>query len=476
MRRIRNAVTMAWLVAAGVGVTLAAGPPQGTPVDLLITGARVVDTRSGAIASGRVIAIRGDTIVAIVDAAGRSRFRARDVVDVAGRHVIPGLWDMHMHFGGGDSLIAENRLLLPLYLAHGVTAVRDAAGDLSSTVLAWRDSVARGTLDGPVIFTSGPKIEGRNSIWPGDTEVETRSGVDSALDDLQRRRVDFVKVTDNTLTPDLFRYALGAIRQRGMKSSAHIPASVPVREAVQLGLGSIEHLMYAIRGAGEGVPREPVAEGRPPAFDSANAVALYRLMAERGTAITPTLNISRTLAWLDSEDHSKDDYLRYIGPGLRATYAWRVERQAGASAEAIARRHATYEFNSTKLPLLQRSGVLILAGTDAGFLNSYDYPGIGLHDELALLVKAGLTPLQALQAATINGARWLGRSARHGVLAPGAASDLVILDGNPVADIGATRRIHGMVTRGRHLDRAKLDAMLDGVAKEVSRMNGAASR
>lgn len=466
---------MIGLVTAGTAVTLAARTPQGIPVDLLITRARVVDTRSGAITPGRVIAIRGDTIVAIGDSAEGSRYRGRQVIDAAGRHVIPGLWDMHMHFGGGDTLIHENRVLLPLFLAHGITAIRDAAGDLSPTVLAWRDSVARGLLDGPMIFTSGPKIEGKNSIWPGDTEVETRAGVDSALDNLQRMRVDFVKLTDNALKPELFRYALGEIRRRGMKSSAHIPSSVPVREAVELGLGSIEHLSYAIRGANEGIPRTPNADNRP-SFDSANAVALYRFMAERGTALTPTLNISRTLAWLDSEDHSKDEYLKYIGPGLRATYSWRVERQAGSTPEAIARRHANYDFSSSKLPLLQQSGVLILAGTDAGFLNSYDYPGIGLHDELGHLVTAGLTPLQALQASTINGARWLGKTSRHGTLVRGSASDLVILEGNPIADISATRRIHGVVVRGRYLDRAKLDSMLDGVARDVSRMKGSTLR
>ena len=182
----RNAGLATAAIVAMAITLVAAIPSQGTSVDLLITRARVVDTRSGAVSPGRVIAIRGDTIVAIGDSAEGSRFRARQVVDAAGRHVIPGLWDMHMHFGGGDTLIAENRVLLPLYLAHGVTAVRDAAGDLSSTVLAWRDSVARGLLDGPMIFTSGPKIEGKNSIWPGDTEVETQAGVDSALDNLQR--------------------------------------------------------------------------------------------------------------------------------------------------------------------------------------------------------------------------------------------------------------------------------------------------
>ncbi len=434
--------------------------------DLLLTNARAIDVRNGEVRAGTAIALRGDTIVAIGAREALRGVRASSTIDLAGRYVIPALWDMHMHFGGGDSLIAENRLLLPLFVANGIAAVRDAAGDLSGTVLAWRDSVARGTLDGPRIFTSGPKLEGINSIWPGDLEVGTRAEVDKGLDSLQAMRVDFVKLTDNTLDPDLFRYALGEIAKRGLRSSAHIPGRVPVREAVMLGLGSIEHLSYAIRAGTErdGAPpsRDVIAD-----FDEATALATYRLMAERGTAITPTLNISRVLAWLDSEDHSHDDYLRYIGPGLQATYRWRVDRAATADSAAIARRHRLYDFTASKLPLLQRSGVLILAGTDAGFLNSYDYPGRGLHDELELLVKSGLTPLQALQAATINGARFLGHEDRHGTLEPGHAADILVLDRNPLADIRATRAIRALVLRGRYLDRSALDAMLAGVARDV---------
>ncbi|MEP7380170.1 MAG: amidohydrolase family protein [Gemmatimonadota bacterium] len=446
------------------------GQEREAAVDLLLTRARVVDVRTGAVRAEQALAIRGDSIIAVGELTALRRYRPARVVDVAGRYVLPALWDMHMHFGGGDSLIAENRLLLPLYVANGIVAVRDAAGDLSSTVLAWRDSVARGTLAGPMIFTSGPKLEGINSIWPGDLEVGTRAEVDAGLDSLQAMRVDFVKLTDNTLAPDLFRYALGEITKRGLRSSAHIPASVPVREAVTLGLGSIEHLSYAIR-AGTERPGAPPSRDVIADFDEATAVTTYRLMAERGTAITPTLNISRVLAWLDTEDHSRDDYLRYIGPGLQATYTWRVERAATADSTAIARRHALYTFTASKLPLLQRAGVLILAGTDAGFLNSYDYPGIGLHDELALMVKAGLTPLVALQAATLNGARFLGVDARHGTLEVGRAADILVLDRNPLADISATRGIHGLVQRGRYLDRAALDAMLSAVERDVKRLS-----
>jgi len=206
------------------------------------------------------------------------------------------------------------------------------------------------------------------------------------------------------------------------------------------------------------------------AFDSATAMSAYRLMAQRGTAITPTLNISRILAWLDTETHANDEYLKYIGPGLRATYQGRVDRAAAASAAAIARRHQVFEFTSARLPMLQQAGVMILAGTDAGFLNSFDYPGIGLHDELQLLVKAGLTPLQALQGATINGARFLDRTSRHGTIAVGHAADLVILDRNPLQDISATRAINAVVLRGSYHDRNALDTMLRETAERVSRM------
>lgn len=437
--------------------------------DLLITNASVIDVVAGRVQRGMAIATRGDTIVRIGPVAAMRGLRATRTIDATGRYVMPALWDMHVHFGGGPALIAENRALLPLYTAHGIVAVRDAAGDLSESVLAWRDSVAAGTLDGPTIFTSGPKIEGINSIWPGDQEVDTRAGVDSALDRLQAMRVDFVKLTDNTLKPELFRYALGEIRKRGWRSSAHIPAAVPVREAIALGLGSIEHLAYAVRAGaereGQPLPADVIA-----AFDSATAMATYRLMAAKGTAITPTLNISRTLAWLDTDTHATDAYLRYIGPGLQATYQGRVVRAAQADAAAIERRHRTYDFTAARLPMLQAAGVLILAGTDAGFLNSFDYPGIGLHDELQLMVRAGLTPAQALRGATINGATFLGRAARHGTLARGKAADILILERNPLDDITATRAIAGLVQRGRYLDRAALDALLSSTAALVSSM------
>ncbi|MEO7134358.1 MAG: amidohydrolase family protein, partial [Vicinamibacterales bacterium] len=153
--------------------------------------------------------------------------------------------------------------------------------------------------------------------------------------------------------------------------------------------------------------------------------------------------------------------------GLKATYQGRVTRAATDDAAAVARRHARYERSAALVPLLPRAGVTILAGTDAGFLNSFNYPGIGLHEELALLVASGLTPAQALQASVVNGPRFLKADA-YGAVAPGKIADLLLLDRNPLDDIRATQAIRAVVVKGQAFDRPALDAMLADVAARAA--------
>ncbi len=457
-------------------------------VDLLVRDATVIDVESGKRLPHRAIAVRDGRILAIVPSAKARRYEATRTIDAAGKYAIPGLWDMHVHFGGGDALIEENRNLLPLYLAHGITAVRDCAGDLSPSVFEWRAATASGELLGPTIYTSGPKIEGYKSIWPGDLEIGTEKELDAALDQLQGWKVDFVKITDNTLSPELFLAAVREAGKRGLKTSAHVPYSLTLDEVGSAGLDSIEHIDYAFK-AGSPLEKslgEAIARGEinsrdaftqwEATFDATRARSAYARLAHNGTAITPTLNGSRVVAYLDQDDHRNDDYLKYIGPGLQATYSWRVERAAKDDAEAIRRRHERFEKSASLLPMLQESGVTILAGTDAGFLNSYNYPGIGLHDELGWLVRYGLTPLQALQASTINGARFLSHADTHGTLEAGKAADLVLLDADPLQDIAATRRIDTVVLKGEAYDRARLDTMLADVAARVATQQAAAKK
>ncbi len=443
------------------------------PADLLIRHVSVIDTAQGRTTPEQAIAVRGGEIAAVgPDAEIAARFTPARTLDGTGRYAMPGLWDMHVHVGGGEELAGENAALLPVYLAYGVTTVRDAAADLSDHVLRWRAETASGRRLGPRIFTSGPKLEGPNPIWRGTIEVDSPAEVDAALDRLQGMGVDFVKITDNTLRPEIFRYALGAARQRGLRTSAHTPYAFTIQEAAEAGLSAIEHLDYLIKA---GSPQEArIAQdylaGRlsyaetsnrlTETFDPAYAAQSYRRLAATGIAVTPTLNMSRIIAWLTEEDHSRDEGLALMGPGLRATYDWRIERAAGWTAEEIAARRRNYRLSLTVLPMLRDAGIPILAGTDAGYLNSFNYPGLGLHDELARYVEAGLSPADALRSATVTGPAFMGQADHYGALAAGRVADVLLLDANPLDDIANTRRIHAVVTQGRLLNRAALDELL----------------
>ena len=462
-------VTLA-VVAAVAG----ASPAQSRDsADLLIRDANVVDVADGRILRGQSVAVRGDRIVAVgPDRSVSRRFRAKRSVVATGKFVMPGLWDMHVHFGGGPELIAENKALLPLYVAYGITTVRDCAADISSSVLAWREGVAKGQLLGPTIFTSGPKLEGYKPIWKGTLEVGTPAEVNAALDNLQAMKVDFVKITDNTLKPDIFLYAVKEAKRRGLRTSAHTPYALTIDQAVDAGLSSIEHIDYLIKA---GSPKEAeisaaYAAGKLSYGDATNAFVdtfdanyarkAYRRLATKGVYVTPTLNMGRILAFLDREDHSKDEGLAYIGPGLRKTYDWRIDRAAKATPDQVAARHKEHELSMKVLPMLQAAGIPILAGTDAGYLNSFNYPGEGLHDEIELYVKAGLSPQQALASSVLTGPKFLGHADRYGAVAAGKTADLLILDANPLQSVAATRKISAVVLHGRLLDRKALDKLL----------------
>ena len=456
--------------------------------DVIVRHVNVVDVAGERIAGDQAVVTRGDDIVAVgPDAAIAAQWQAGRSIDGSGKYLIPGLWDMHVHFGGGPELIEENKALLPLYVAHGITTIRDASGDLPDQVLSWREEIANGSLFGPTLYTSGPKIEGLNPIWKGTIEAGSREGIDAALARLQALRVDFVKITDSTLQPELFLYALSRARDLGLRTSGHIPMALTVGQAIDACLSSIEHLDYAFKAgapneaeiaaafAAGTIDRAEANRRLDAAFDEATAMAAYRRFAAEGVFVTPTLNGSRIIAWLDQDDHEDDPYLALIGPRLRATYAWRVERAAGADAAAIEARHAHFDRVASVLPMLQRAGVTIMAGTDAGFLNSFNYPGIGLHDELALFVDRGLTPAQALASATRAGPAWFGTLDRFGSVAPGMAADLVLLSRNPLEDIGATREIDTVLLRGEVFDRTALDRMLAETRARVAQWNAEAA-
>ena len=456
--------------------------PAGQKHDLLLENFQLVDVETGNIRREQLLLIDGDRITAIVPSSERGSLSARSTIDLKGRYLIPGLWDMHVHFEGTD-LIEDNALLLPVYLAYGITAVRDAASDLATEVLQWRGEVDRGVRPGPKIFTAGQKFEGIDSIWKGDLEVGDRKSMLEGMDKLEAMQVDFIKITDNTMEPGLFLETIKEARKRGHLVSAHVPVGATIEQLADAGLSSIEHASYVLRlgYAGEAriaaavrsgeMSKQQANDAYKEGFDQELAKKGYRMLAKKGVAVTPTLIGEWQLAYLKETDHSKDSFQRFLTKDFMSKYQWRIDRMAGETAADREARKAHYLLTARQLPLLAEAGVTLLAGSDSAALNTYVYPAQALHEELMLFQQAGLTPLQSLQAATVNAAKFMGRWQDFGSVARGKSADLVVLEQNPLQDIRATQAIAAVICRGQFLDKAKLSDLLREAEKRRAELD-----
>jgi hypothetical protein len=451
--------------------------------DLVIKNINIIDVAHNKTIPNQTIYISKGKIVFIEIADNKKRvFNTHKIIDGNGKFIMPSLWDMHVHFGG-DTLIEENKMLLPLYIAMGISNVRDCAGDISPSVIEWKNAIQNNQLLGPTIFTSGPKLEGIKSIWPGDLEIGNEVEMNKALDSLQKLRVDFIKITDNTLAPELFLKSIQAARARGWKVTGHVPATMNVEVFSKNGLSAIEHIGYLQRAASKNedsitiwraagkISSREASELYLKSFDSSVAMQKFKQLAANGTAVVPTINGSYVTTYLDINNHQEDAYLKYLGPALKRTYGWRVQRAANDNKEAIQFRHQNFEAAANLLPLLYKAGITILAGTDAGYLNSFNYPGLGMHHELAIMVKYGLSPQEALACSVINGPAFFNQSANYGSVDINKNADLLILNKNPLEKIENTETIHAVIRKGDYLDRKKLDSILLDIESKVKKLN-----
>ncbi|MHA6247415.1 amidohydrolase family protein [Pontibacter sp. CAU 1760] len=448
--------------------------------DLVITNANVVDVTSGEVLTGKTLLIDEGVLTAIKDTKPSKTYKAIVSLDAQGKYVIPGLWDNHIHLRGGEALEEENRQLLPLYIANGITTVRDAGGDLYPAIQKWRKQIQAGELVGPRIISAGPKLDGPNPVWEGSIEVASVAGVPAALDSLQSLGVDFVKIYDSTISGEVFLAIVKQAEARGMITSGHMPFTIALGDAMDRGLDITEHLYYTFK-AGSAQEDSITTQVRNSSFtnqpisfyttlgwlydtyDPATANQFFSRMAKSNTAVVPTLHISQVLNNLQQENHSADAYLAYIGNGIERTYARRFDSAKRQSAETVQfMRNLNSKFRSM-LPAMQEAGVTILAGSDAGAYNSYVYPGLSLHKELEQMVEAGLTPLQALQTATINGAKVMKRDAQYGTVAEGKVADLVILDKNPLENISHTQQLHAVIVGGKVYTAQQLQQLLESL-------------
>jgi imidazolonepropionase-like amidohydrolase len=408
---------------------------QGPDPPLLIRNVTVIDPEVGARADLDVLVVE-NRIEAVGPAGALAIPPGARVLSGAGRYLLPGLWDMHVHL----SVAAESAL--PLFVAHGVLGVRDMGSDPWPPLRRFRAEALSGGRVGPRIAIAGPILDGPTPSWPLRLTVRNPAEGSAAVDSLAIAGVDLIKVHQQLDRPTYFAIARAA-RRLGVPFAGHVPPTVTGLEAVRAGQRTLEHLT--------GIP--PIGTT---AFDSTVAA-----LASSRVWVTPTLLVYWILAHRDDDAVRHDPRIAVVAPSARAFWdfqktGWSGDMTVSAMRQGLAAMRAG-------VAALRQGGVRLLVGSDLGFI--YTYPGSSVHDELALLVDAGLSPLEAIAAATVNPARALGREAELGSVAAGKLADLVLLEANPLDDIRHTRRIAAVVANGRLLDRPALDRILRDAAE-----------
>jgi len=414
----------------------------------------VVSMETGEVASSRTVIVTDGVIAAIGDFDATPLSEDTVVVDGTDRFLVPGLAEMHGHVPGGDS--PDLRRVLTLYVANGVTTVRGMLGQPSHLEL--RERIARGEVLGPRLVTSGPSFNGQSVRSPRQAVQMVR--------EQHAAGYDFLKIHPG-LTRAEFDAIAGAARELGMPFAGHVPEDVGVARALASGMATIDHLdgyMQALLP-----PNEDPSGGLGGFFgvfiadlaDESGIEEFAQMTARAGTWNVPTESLFEhaTSPRLSVEELASRAEMKYMPAATVAQWVQaKKDIQNDPDYVASTAEHAI-EIRQQLLRALHQAGAGLLLGSDSPQI--FNVPGFALHHELALLVEAGLLPIDALRSGTVNPARYFGVHERRGDVREGFDADLVLLDANPLADISNTRRIHGVMLAGRWLSRGALDALLE---------------
>ena len=403
----------------------------------------VIDGRSPTPRENRTVVVRGTRIVAEGPSASVSVPSGARVIEGRGKFLIPGMWDMHVH-----TVMPGGKQVLPLYIANGVTGVRDMAGDWA-TIKAWRGEIASGSLIGPRIVASGPYLEGGPQPIP---HILVKSPADAALavDSLVRLGVDFIKVHGQLSAESYFAIARAA-RAKKIAFAGHVSRTVGAAAASDSGQASIEHILAipnpcTIAEVTELAPRFPV-QGALGRCDTLPQAALYEKLKRNGTWVVPTLVAQVEVSRWPKRDLPGDSLARYLPDSLQTYVAGIFPMVDSVPPDADINGAKLFNKRVAVTGALFRAGVGLMPGTDAPLRNSP--PGFGLHEELLHFTHAGLTPYEALRAATYEPARFLGMLDSLGTVEAGKVADLVLLTANPLSDIRNSSRTEFVVANGK---------------------------
>jgi len=470
-----NIVCFAVLIASLIVSPAEVNAQKPSPKDLVvINNVSVVDVRSGALLADQTVILDGNRIASVGPSKSAKYPRNAPSVNGRGYFLIPGLWDMHVHLVFGDWFPGAKDITLPLLIANGVTGVRDMGSELE-IVQSWRNEIETGWLLGPRIFTAGPMLDGPKPRFPSSIAITTPEDGRRAVDELKQRGADFIKLQSLIPREAVFAIADEAKKQE-ISFEGHVPDSVRASEMSEAGMKSFEHLIGIFEGSSPN--EDDFLNGGKTAgrflssYDPMRADALARLLAKNHTWQCPTLVWERGGNLIDVTDFAKDGRAKYV-PASWRNKTWKRftdEILQGYGTDDIAVRKKFLEKELEVVQVLHKAGVPFLAGTDTP-PGVYIFPGFSLHEELQRFVAAGFTPLEALQTATLNPARFLGMEEQLGTIEKGKLADLVLLSGNPLEDISNTQKIAAVIVNGHYFSSKELEKMLAGAEAGARRAN-----
>ncbi|HEX6731200.1 MAG TPA: amidohydrolase family protein [Pyrinomonadaceae bacterium] len=462
-----------YLIPVLLSLFLIPSPQTGTK-SLVLKHVTVVDVtadqRLKALKVDQAVVITGNQITAIGQADKIRVPQGAQIVDAGGRYLIPGLWDMHVH-----SLV-EGRpdYFFPLFIANGVTGVRDMGGSLPfERIRQIRNDLNSGKLIGPRLgAVAGKILDGPGTQLNVGMSVTNTNQARQIVRSFKQSGADFIKVYDR-LSRDVYLAIVDEARKEKIPVAGHVPFESSAAEVSDEGQKSIEHAMDIFISASVdekrlredlrrgnsteiNAPRMQVELKAVSAYDEKRSKSLFARFASNNTWQCPTLIVRRSSSHGNNERLAADPRMKYIPKSTRNSWD-QMFRQRFASG-TVEQRLLRFQTFLLVVGAMQRANVQILAGTD--ILNPYVFPGFSLHEELALLVDAGLTPMQALRTATSNPAKFLGMSDEAGTIEKGKLADLILLDANPLDDIRNTQRIYGVVANGRYFPSQELKALL----------------
>lgn len=428
---------------------------------LTIAHATVVNTVTGALEPDRTVIIAGNRIQQVVPSKNGGAPKG-NVVDAHGEYLIPGLWDMHTHVFFGSTEKDGDDMILPLLLANGITGVRDM-GSALDPVLHARDEIAAHREVGPRMIVSGPMLDGPKSTYKASIAIATPEDGRKAVDMLKQRGADFVKVQSGVPREAYFAIADEA-KKVGIPFEGHVPDAIRASEAVAAGQRTFEHLIGIFEASSPDETKYLTGKKTVGMFldtyDPKLEAKMISLLAAKQVWQCPTLYWERGQWLVDAIDYTKDPDLAYAG-NTWVTKQWPRSQKSimqTLDTDPLPVREKFVEHELGIVRRLHEAKVRFLAGTDTP-AGVDVIPGISLHLELQRFVAAGFTPLEALQTATLNPAKFYGKTKDFGTVEQGRIADLVLLPENPLKNIANTRTVTGVIADGRYISQEQLDEM-----------------